>query len=393
MHRDGRVIPLIVAGSPGHPLRDCFPKALRYKLSAEREPTDECGEPIADARPEGDGKEAALQRVVARLLGLPFEEVELRGERARRFRRDIRHATVAGVLALLIAYEATLTLGRAELAANEALLDRTVQMAATLAGKAVTASTMLGLPQWVSADMLAASESMLRDLIELGGESPRLRYRKAALMIELARRYAALGDHELQRGRITEAERLLRSLAGEVPGNTAWQRDLAVSYDQLGDTLTALGRLKDAITAYRTSAELAERVVALAAHGRALQGSDPAARSGQHRDLATIYIKAGDAAVAQGTFKSALDDALESYQASLAIDRRLAQADRNDTRWQYGLLIAHEKIGDVLRVQGELYQALASYRAGQAIAEALLKIVPGNLSWKRAFSVSQIKIG
>src|SRR5215475_4444035 len=97
MHRDGRVIPVIVGGTPGHPLRDCFPKALRYKLSAEREPTDECGEPIADARPEGDGKEAALQRVVARLLGLPFEEVELRGERARRFRRDIRHATVAGV--------------------------------------------------------------------------------------------------------------------------------------------------------------------------------------------------------------------------------------------------------------------------------------------------------
>src|SRR5262249_12708931 len=64
MHRDGRVIPVIVGGTPGHPLRDCFPKALRYKLSAEREPTDECGEPIADARAEGDGKEAALQRGV-----------------------------------------------------------------------------------------------------------------------------------------------------------------------------------------------------------------------------------------------------------------------------------------------------------------------------------------
>jgi tetratricopeptide (TPR) repeat protein len=388
MHRDGRVIPIIVGGTPGHPVRDCFPKALRYKLSAEREPTDECGEPIADARVEGDGKETALQRVVARLLGLPFEEVEQRGERARRFRRDIRHATVAGVLALLIAYEATLTLGRAELAANEGLLDRTVQMAATLAHKAVAASTMLGLPRQVSADMLAASEEMLRSLIELGGESPRLRYRKAALMLELARRYAALGDHELPRGRVTEAERLLRSLAGEVPGNPAWQRDLAVIYDQLGDVLSAQGRLKEAIAAYRASAALAERVAQLAAH-------EPGAgvASARHRDLAAIYIKAGDAAVAQGAFKSALDDALESYQASLAIDRRLADADRNDTRWQYGLLIAQEKIGDVLRVQGELDQALASYRNGQAIAEALLKIEPGNLSWKRAFSVSQIKIG
>jgi tetratricopeptide (TPR) repeat protein len=396
MHRDGRVIPVIVAGTPGHPVRDCFPKALRYKLSAEREPTDECGEPIADARPEGDGKEVALQRVVGRLLGLPFEEVEQRGERARRFRRDIRHATVAAVLAMLIAYEATLTLGRAELAANEALLDRTVQMAATLANKAVTASTVLGLPQRVSTDLLAASEEMLRDLIELGGESPRLRYRKAALMIELARRYAALGDHELPRGRVTEAARLLRSLASEVPGNPAWQRDLAVSYDQLGDALTAQGRLKEAISAYRTSAALAERVAQLAVHDPAAQGalgSDPATRPRHHRDLATIYIKAGDAAVAQGAFKSALDDALESYQASLAIDRRLADADRSDTRWQYGLLIAQEKIGDVLRVQGELDQALASYRAGQAIAEALLKIEPGNLVWKRAFSVSQIKIG
>ena len=62
MHRDGQVIPIIVGGEPGHPVRDCFPKSLRYKLSAEREPTDECGEPIADGRPDDDGKNLTRNR-------------------------------------------------------------------------------------------------------------------------------------------------------------------------------------------------------------------------------------------------------------------------------------------------------------------------------------------
>ena len=305
----------------------------------------------------------------------------------------MRHAGIAAVFALLLAYEGGIAFARQELVRSEALLDGTVQTVAILADTTVSAARTLGLPRSFAADILENAEDAARDLLALGGDTPRLRYRKAALLIEFARHYAALGQGGgaaellLARARATEAEALMRSLASEVPGNPRWQRDLSDTYDGLGEVLQAQGRLKEALAAYRAGAAIAERVASEQLR------KEPAAYIGRQRDLAARYVKAGDVAVALSGEKGALDDALESYLASLAIDQRMADADRNDARWQYGLLVAHEKIGDVFRVQGELEHALASYRAGQAIAEALLAAEPGNLAWRRAFSVSQIKIG
>ena len=388
MHRGHRVIPIIVGGSPGHPERDCFPEALRFRLSANRDPTDECGEPIADARPEAYvrdpafredvmfRKNRAVQRVVARLLGLPSEDIERRGMRALRRALVIRRVSVAAVLAGLIAYESGIALTREELARNETLLDQTVRGVTALADTTLAASQRLALPKRLRAGILEETETIARELLDLGSDTPRVRYRRAALLVDLAHHQAALGG-SLASARATEAERMMRSLALEVPGNTAWQRDLSATYDKLGDVLKAQSRLKEALAAYRISAALAGR--------NAAEPGD----TGRHGDLALSLIKAGDAAIAQGAF----DDGLESYQSSFAISERLAAAYRDDARWQYGLLLAREKIGDVQRVQGELDQALASYHASRATAEALIAAEPGNLAWRRALSVAWIKIG
>jgi hypothetical protein len=59
------VIPVIVDGEPDDPARECFPPALRFKVGADGQITDEREEPIAaDAREHGDGKEIdSLRRV------------------------------------------------------------------------------------------------------------------------------------------------------------------------------------------------------------------------------------------------------------------------------------------------------------------------------------------
>ena len=91
---------MIVDGEPGDPQRECFPPAIRFKLGADGALTGEREEPIAaDARPEGDGKEIAKQKVVAGLLGLGLDEIMRRAERARKRRNRIRMGvTVATVL-------------------------------------------------------------------------------------------------------------------------------------------------------------------------------------------------------------------------------------------------------------------------------------------------------
>lgn len=79
------MIPIIVDGEPGDPQRECFPPAVRFKVSRNAELTDEREEPIAaEARPQGDGKEIAKRKVIAGLLGLGFDEIARRAERARR---------------------------------------------------------------------------------------------------------------------------------------------------------------------------------------------------------------------------------------------------------------------------------------------------------------------
>jgi hypothetical protein len=99
--RAARVINLIVAGEPGDPERECFPPAVRFKVGADGTITEEREQPIAaDARPQGDGKEIAKQKIVAGLLGVGLDEIMRRAERARK-RRNLFRVGWAGAAAVL----------------------------------------------------------------------------------------------------------------------------------------------------------------------------------------------------------------------------------------------------------------------------------------------------
>ena len=69
------------------------------------------------------------------------------------------------------------------------------------------------------------------------------------------------------------------------------------------------------------------------------------------------YDKVGDVLVAQGN----LPEALKSFQASLAIGDRLANADQGNAGWQRDLSVSYNKVGDVLVAQGNLPEALKSF--------------------------------
>jgi tetratricopeptide (TPR) repeat protein len=98
-----RVIAIIIDGEPGDPARECFPPALRFKVGPDGALTDEPEEPIAaDARPQGDGRHVALQKVIAGLLGVPFDDVRKREVIADSRRIRIRAAGIGVVAALAL---------------------------------------------------------------------------------------------------------------------------------------------------------------------------------------------------------------------------------------------------------------------------------------------------
>ena len=60
--------------------------------------------------------------------------------------------------------------------------------------------------------------------------------------------------------------------------------------------------------------------------------------------------------------------------------------------WQHGLSVSYVKVGDVQVAQGDLADALTSYRDSLAIADRLSKAGPGNADWQHNLALSYAKI-
>ena len=83
-----------------------------------------------------------------------------------------------------------------------------------------------------------------------------------------------------------------------------------------------------------------------------------------------------------------LPEALKSYRDSLAIVDRLAKADPGNAGWQRDLAVSYEKVGDVLVAQGNLPDAFKSYRDSSRLLTGwprLIRAIPG---WQHDLAVS-----
>jgi Tetratricopeptide repeat len=123
-------------------------------------------------------------------------------------------------------------------------------------------------------------------------------------------------------------------------------------------------------------------------------GAKPAVDS-----AALLYTYARSGAAAEETVADApkrqgnLREALKSFRDGLAVADRLAKSDPGNALWQRDLSVSYEKIGDALADQGNLAEALKSYHDALSIRDRLAKADPGNLNWQRDLSVSFNKIG
>jgi tetratricopeptide (TPR) repeat protein len=105
--------------------------------------------------------------------------------------------------------------------------------------------------------------------------------------------------------------------------------------------------------------------------------------------IATAEIKIGDILKAQGD----LVQALKSYQDGLAVANRVANADPKNTEWQQNLTLIYLKVGEVFMAQGNFAEALKSYQDGLAVADLLAKSDPENVGWQRTLSVAYNRVG
>ena len=107
------------------------------------------------------------------------------------------------------------------------------------------------------------------------------------------------------------------------------------------------------------------------------------------RERSVLRNRQGDVLMAQGDGR----EALAAYRQGLAIAEALAARDPASTQCQRDLLVSHTKIGDVSEAIGDAPAALAAFRQCLAIAEALTARDPGDTEWQMDVALSCARLG
>jgi tetratricopeptide (TPR) repeat protein len=234
-----------------------------------------------------------------------------------------------------------------------------------------------GVPAKMIEDILDRVGRLQDQLLQSGQSSPDLLRSQADALMETATTLLTLGKTQSALAAAEKAGHILEALS-EQPGNPGLQRDLSVSYNNIGNVQAAEGHLPEALQSYQASLNIGER----------LAKSNPSNASWQD-DLAVSYINIGDIQIAQGH----LPEALQSYQASLDIRARLVKSYPRSAPWHRNLSVSYERVGDAQVAERHLPEALQSYQTSQVIFERLVKIDPVDVTWQRDLAVSYNNIG
>jgi tetratricopeptide (TPR) repeat protein len=447
-HPDRPIIPIILNGKPGDPASECFPPALGFEVTSDGAITDRPVDLLAaDIRPTGDGRDLTLAKVVARMLGVPTDDVRKRQVTAQDWRLKVAAAVVAvfAVLSLVAGFlfwehqqrvmiEETREKERLvrEEARDKQLKADIVQsllgiggaQAAPGAAKALgdaVADAQEGAAQGderfqkaldlLKANKPQAAEPLFRTVAE--EKAARVRTDKARLEKDSKAAAAAyrnlgaiagLGDPKRAREAYAKAlefdgedlEALywygyLNALAGDL--GTAQH-----SLDRLLETATAESDLRGIHRAHLVLSQVSQDRGSLSSAGDhaekalavALGHSGPAndAQIWQD-DISHAQMRIGDVLRTQGN----LAGALENYRAAHMIRESLVRNDPASTSWQRDLSVSHQNFGITYRAQGNLAAALDSYKTAQAISQRLITIDPSNAGWQNDLATSHSNIG
>jgi tetratricopeptide (TPR) repeat protein len=88
-----------------------------------------------------------------------------------------------------------------------------------------------------------------------------------------------------------------------------------------------------------------------------------------------------------------LPEALEAFRATLKIYRDLAARNPADALSQFRLALAHSRLGDVYGAQNEFDKALESFRECARLCQTLTDEEPTNTRWQRETAASFIRVG
>jgi tetratricopeptide (TPR) repeat protein len=378
--RESRIFCLIVDGEPGTDA-ECFPPAARFRMGADGNLSAQPAEPIAaDARPQGDGKQNALLKLIAGILGVGFDELKQR-ELQRRHRRMIAlvSASIVGM---------TITSGLAAaawLARNQAERERA--RAETEAETArQTTDFLVGLfavsdPNEARGNSITAREILDKGAQRIQSELVTQPAIQATLMETMGTVYTSLALYPPAASLLDSALQKRLELYG------ADSLEVAQSAEKLGGVLTLTAEYDQAEEMYRKALDLRQKRL----------GPEHVDIARSQFQLADLLTRKGDYEAAEPLFREALamrrkllgvnaievaksleglamnldgqskyDEALPAMRLAVEIQRNLHADPHTD------LAEALSNLGVVLSNMGEYAESEKLYREGLQMKRVLL---------------------
>ena len=317
--RSSRVLALIVDGEPnatdkGQPELECFAEALRFQVAPDGSVANTPAEQVAaDARKHADGKNNALLKLIAGLLGVGFDELRQRELQARN-RRLAALASVATavsavtVVLAIFAYNARNDAVRRQQQAEDLLQFMLGDLRDKLEpiGKLsiLDAVGKKGMEYFATLDQ--------RDLTDSGLSS------RAKALRQIGDLRIKQGDLKGASESFGEALRLDEELARRHPKDTALLSNMAKSEYTMGEAHYVKGELEQALAWWQRQAATAQRLLEL----------EPDSPEWSH-DYANAHMNLG----ALELNRNKLDEAQVELEIALARQKKLV--DRNPAQLPY----------------------------------------------------------
>ncbi|MEU5871924.1 tetratricopeptide repeat protein [Glycomyces sp. NPDC047369] len=185
--------------------------------------------------------------------------------------------------------------------------------------------------------------------------------------------------HRLLRPPVTEhLDAITTELTTHNPQARHHRRNLAVSYNRLGDLARAAGDTPTAERYYQDALTI-DNVLAAAMPDNVQA----------QRDLSVSYNRLGDLARATGDTPAAE----RYYQDTLTIHKALAAAMPDNVQAQRDLSVSYNRLGDLARAAGDTPTAERYYQDALTIAQALAEAMPDNVEAQRDLAISYNRLG
>jgi eukaryotic-like serine/threonine-protein kinase len=409
--RSERIFCLIVDGEPnatampGREAEECFARALRYRLNADGELSDQPTEPIAaDVRPGQDGKGNAKLKLIAGLLDVGFDELRQR-ELHRRIRRMTTVAAVAVAIMLLttaLAIDAVIARRAAErhqkqaedlvdfmlgdlndklaklqrLDIMEAVDDKAMAYFRSLPSGDVTDDTLahrakalekIGSVRTDQGQLAAARESYqaaLKLAAALANAAPANTQRQLAYAREwtwIGMTDWAQGQLDAAAGDFESARQIVARAQGHDPNDLPLRFESAMLDNNVGHVLEAQGRLDEAAAQYRQMLEACLQLIA----ARPGDKSYATELGSAHNNLGKLALMSGD-----------LPKAIEEYRADDAIEAQLSARDPKDNDQLENVITVHAILGRTLALTGDPETGMRALEQSVELAARLAAFDP-----------------